>query len=432
MSMRRRVFVKDGALSLLTLGLAPAVFRRTVFAQPTGGATRGKVLVVLFQRGAADGLSVVTPFGDPAYYGLRGGLAIPRPSLADGALRDLDGFFGLHPAMQSLVPLWRRGTLAAVQAVGSPSGTRSHFDAQDYLESGTPDIKNTTSGWLNRALATRGTCEACAAPEPSPAGRSASPFRGVAFAAQTPRILEGPVPTVALTSFEAFGLRTPGTATERLEALYRTGSADVIHAQAQESFEAVRMLRSADPRRYRPADGVEYPRTPLGQRLLQVAQLIKADVGLEVAFTDVGGWDTHVNQGAATGQLANRLRELADGLAAFAQDLDDRLDDVLVLTMSEFGRTVRPNGTGGTDHGHAGAMFALGGGVAGGHVLGRWPGLAPEVLYEGRDLAMTTDVRAVLGEALVGHLGLPASALSQVFPGFTPLGERVGVLTPSR
>lgn len=421
--MRRRVFVKQGALSLVTLGLAPAVFRRAVYAQPSGAAP-GKVLVVLFQRGAADGLNVVVPYGDAAYAALRGRLAIDRPSLGDGTAKDLDGFFGLHPAMASLMPLWRQGTLAAVQAVGSPSGTRSHFDAQDYLESGTPDVKSTTSGWLNRALATRGTCEACAP--------STSAFRGVALAAQTPRILDGPSPTVAMTSLADFGLRTSGTAAERLEALYRTGSADLVHAQGQESFEAVRMLRAADPQRYRPADGVEYPRTPFGQRLLQIAQLIKADVGLEVAFTDIGGWDTHVNQGAATGQLANRLREFADGLAAFARDLDRRMDDVLVLTMSEFGRTVRPNGTGGTDHGHAGAMFALGGATVGGRVHGRWPGLAPDALYEGRDLALTTDVRAVLAEALTGHLGLSGTALATVFPGFSMPRTGPGVVRATR
>lgn len=423
--MRRRAFVRDGALSLVTIGLAPALYRRMAFAAAPERSARGKVLVVLFQRGAADGLNVLVPHGDPSYYALRGGLAVPRPSLADGTAKDLDGYFGLHPAMAPLLPFWRTGALAAVHAVGSPSGTRSHFDAQDYLESGTPDVKSTTSGWLNRVLATRGTCEACA---PGAAPAAASPFRGVALTPQTPRILEGPAPTVAMTSVGDFGLRASGTAAERLEALYRTGSADLVHAQAQESFEAVKMLRAADPQRYRPANGVAYPAGVFGQRLLQIAQLIKAEVGLEIAFTDIGGWDTHVNQGGASGQLANRLREFSAGLAAFAQDLGDRMDDVLVLTLSEFGRTVRPNGTGGTDHGHAGAMFALGGGVRGGQVLGRWPGLAPEQLYEGRDLALTTDVRAVLAEAVLHHLGRPASALDAVFPGFTPPTAAPGVL----
>ncbi|MCU0622544.1 MAG: DUF1501 domain-containing protein [Gemmatimonadaceae bacterium] len=425
--MRRRAFVKDGALSLVTIGLAPALFRRVAFAAPTARGTRGKVLVVLFQRGAADGLNVLVPHGDASYYALRGGLAVPRPSLAEGTAKELDGFFGLHPAMAPLLPFWRDGSLAAVHAVGSPSGTRSHFDAQDYLESGTPDVKSTASGWLNRVLATRGTCEACA-----PGTAAASPFRGVSLTPQTPRILEGPSPTVAMTSLGDFGLRASGTAAERLEALYRTGSADLVHAQAQESFEAVRMLRAADPQRYRPSDGVTYPAGVFGQRLLQIAQLIKADVGLEVAFTDIGGWDTHVNQGAATGQLANRLREFSAGMAAFARDLGDRMEDVLVLTLSEFGRTVRPNGTGGTDHGHAGAMFALGGGVRGGQVLGRWPGLAPEQLYEGRDLALTTDVRAVLAEVVTGHLGRPAETLGAVFPGFTPPSAPAGILRVAR
>ncbi|MBL8962182.1 MAG: DUF1501 domain-containing protein [Gemmatimonadetes bacterium] len=407
--MQRRAFVKSGALALVTLGLSPTFLRRTAYGLELPRAARGKVLICLFQRGAADALSMVVPHGDAGYYGARGALAIARPSRGDdaGAL-DLDGMFGLHPALADFAPLYRDGILAPVVAVGSPSATRSHFDAQDYMESGTPDRKGTRDGWLNRYLAVAGTCEACA-PDPSP-------FRGVALAAQTPRILQGPSAAIAMSSLGDFTVRATGSSADRLEALYRTGTADVVHASGREMFEAVKMLRAANPQQYQPRAGVTYPRSAFGQRLREIAQLIKADVGLEVAFTDVGGWDTHVNQGNATGQLATRLRDFSSSIAALVADLGDRMDDVLILTMSEFGRTVRPNGSGGTDHGHAGAMFVIGGQVAGGRVHGRWPGLAREQLHEGRDLALTTDFRAVFSEALTQHLG--ARDTSVVFPDY--------------
>jgi uncharacterized protein (DUF1501 family) len=415
--MHRRVFVKSGALALVTLGLTPSFLRRTAFAAQLRGLARGKVLVCLFQRGAADALNMVVPHGEAEYYRLRPSIGVPRPGRGDGAALDLDGFFGLHPALAPFKPLYDRGLLAPVHAVGSPSATRSHFDAQDYMESGTPDRKSTPDGWLNRYLATRGTCEACATGDATAPG-AGSPFRAVAMTEQTPRILAGPAPTVAMTSLEAFSLRSAGPdATARLEALYRTGSADLVHATGSETFEAMRMLRAADPQRYRPANGAAYPRSQFGQRLRQIAQLIRADVGLEVAFADVGGWDTHVNQGGATGQLALRLGDFAQGVAAFVADLGERMDDVLVLTMSEFGRMARENGTRGTDHGHAGAMFAIGGPVHGGRVHGRWPGLAREQLHDGRDLALTTDFRAVFGEAVTRHLG--AAEPERIFPGFT-------------
>ena len=418
--MHRRVFVKSGAFALVTLGLSPSFLRRTAFAAELRAPAKGKVLVCLFQRGAADALSMVVPHGEAEYYRLRPTIGVPRPGRVEGAALDLDGFHGLHPALAPFKPLYDRGLLAPIVAVGSPSATRSHFDAQDYMESGTPDRKATPDGWLNRYLATHGTCEACA-PAPAPA----SPFRAVAMTERTPRILEGPAASVAMTSIESFSVRRGGPdAAARLESLYRTGSAELVHAAGAETFEAVRMLRAADPSRYRPANGAEYPRSAFGQRLRQIAQLVRADVGLEIAFADVGGWDTHVNQGGATGQLALRLGDFARGVAAFVTDLGDRMDDVVVLTMSEFGRMARENGTRGTDHGHAGAMFALGGGVRGGRVHGRWPGLAPEQLHEGRDLALTTDFRAVFAELLTGHLG--AARPEHVFPGFAAGG--VGVV----
>ena len=405
--MQRRVFVKSGALALVTMGLSPSFLRRTAFAAALPAAQQGKVLVCLFQRGAADALNVVVPHGERAYYDLRPNIAIPRP-LASNPLTaiDLDGFYGLHPALAPLGRLYNDGMLAPIHAVGSPSATRSHFDAQDYMESGTPDRKSTREGWLNRFLAVKGTCEEC----------NLSPFRAVSMTAQTPRILEGPSPAVAMSSLGTFSVQATGTSADRLEALYRTGSADLVHASGKEMFDAVKMLASANPARYSAGNGAEYPRSQFGQRLKEIAQLIKSNLGLEIAFADVGGWDTHVNQGAATGQLAVRLRDFADSIYAFVTDMGDRMDDCLVLTMSEFGRMARQNGTGGTDHGHAGAMFAIGGAVRGGTVHGRWPGLEREQLFEGRDLALTTDFRAVFCEVLTTHLG--ATDLSAVFPGF--------------
>jgi len=421
--MQRRAFVKSGALALVTMGLSPRFLRRTAFGLELPGTARGRTLICLFQRGAADALNVVVPHGEPAYYAMRPRIAIPRPSVRVGsapAAIDLDGFFGLHPSLQSLKPLWDRGLLAPIHAVGSPSTTRSHFDAQDYMESGTPDVKSTPDGWLNRYLATRGTCEECAAHGAVPNEAKPSPFRAVAMTDQTPRILEGAAPAVAMTSLEAFTVRAGGTSAAQLEALYRTGTSDVVHASGTEMFEAVKMLRAADPQRYQPEHGATYPRSQFGQRLREIAQLIKANVGMEIAFADVGGWDTHVNQGGATGQLANRLTDFAESIAALVTDLDDRMENVVILTMSEFGRMARENGTGGTDHGHAGAMFAIGGPVKGRKVHGKWPGLEREQLYEGRDLALTTDFRAVFSEIATRHLG--ATNLGPVFPGYSAPG----------
>jgi uncharacterized protein (DUF1501 family) len=399
------------------MGLSPSFLKRAVFATELRRAQTGKILICIFQRGAADALNMIVPHGDASYYAMRPTIAIARPTAgAREAAIDLDGFFGLHPALEPLKPLWDRGLLAPIHAVGSPSATRSHFDAQDFMESGTPDRKGTPDGWLNRYLAAEGTCAACAAP---------TPFRGVAFSQTTPRIMQGPAPTVAMASLDAFTVRATGSDVQRLEALYRTGSADLVHGAGQETFDAVKMLRSANPQRYAPAHGAAYPRSPFGQSLRQIAQLVKADVGLEVAFADVGGWDTHVNQGGATGQLANRLGDFARGISALVTDLADRMADVTILTMSEFGRMARQNGNGGTDHGHAGAMFVVGGSVEGHRVHGRWPGLAREQLYEGRDLALTTDFRTVFSEIVVGHLGAPDA--TSIFPGFAgPTG--LGVL----
>jgi uncharacterized protein (DUF1501 family) len=408
--MERRAFVKSGALALVTMGLSPSFLRRTAFGMDLLNVPKGKVLICLFQRGAADALNIVVPHGEKAYYAMRPSIAIPQPGrMVAGSAIDLDGFFGLHPALAPLKPLYDRKLLAPVHAVGSPSTTRSHFDAQDYMETGTPDNKGTSDGWLNRYLAVKGTCDEC--------NLAKTPFRAVAMTPQTPRILEGPSATVAMNSLDEFSVRATGSSAERLEALYRTGSADLVHATGTETFDAVKMLRSANPQKYLPQNGAEYPRSQFGLRLLQIAQLVKANVGLEIAFADVGGWDTHVNQGNSTGQLAQRLDDFSRSIAALVTDLGDRMDDVVIMTMSEFGRMARENGNRGTDHGHAGALFVIGGHVKGGKVHGKWPGLEQEQLYEGRDLALTTDFRSVFAEVVSDHLG--ARALDKIFPGFS-------------
>ncbi len=408
-SMDRRVFVKAGGLALLSFGVDPIFLTRAAYAVRRADtlSARKKTLVCIFQRGAVDGLSMVVPHGDAVYYRERPRIAIGPPGKPGGAI-DLDGHFGLHPGMETLVPLFRDKSLAIVHAVGSPDASRSHFDAQDYMETGTPGVKATSDGWLNRHL--RHTAE-----------HEDTPFRGVAISQQLPRALRGAAPALAIDDLRAFGLRARQPATRgRLAAafqdLYAGSAQGFLASSSEEAFDAMRMLESADPSRYTPAHGARYPRGRLGRSLRQIAQLIRADLGIEIAFADVGGWDTHVNQGGSSGQLGNRLVELAESLAAFTRDLGERMADVAVLTMSEFGRTVAENGTTGTDHGHGTAMLVLGGDTRGGQVLGRWPGLAPAERFEGRDLAVTTDFRNLFGEVLVRHLG--DTNLGEVFPGY--------------
>ena len=407
----RRSFMKAGALALLGVGSIPRFLVRTAYAQ--GTAARPKVLIAVFQRGAVDGLSMIVPYGDPSYYGSRGSIAVARPVAGNGeASVDLDGFFGLHPAMGSLKPLWDDRRLAIVHACGSPDTTRSHFDAQDYMESGTPGVKSTPDGWLARGL------------QATPVD-GASPFRAVAMGMQLPRTLRGDIGAVAMGAVADFdvkqemkgGAASGVNARRGFESLYEEGVRDILHGTGREMFDAVKMLRAANPQRFAPEHGAQYPRSRLGDSLKQIAQLIKADVGLEVAFADMGGWDTHANQGNERGQLALRFAEFSQSLTALDRDLGERMRDVVVLTMSEFGRTVRENGNRGTDHGHATAMLVLGGPVKGGRVVGKWPGLAREQLYEGRDLAVTTDFRQLFAEVAVRHLGVPSAA--PLFPGFT-------------
>jgi uncharacterized protein (DUF1501 family) len=398
MTISRRYFLKSGAVALAGCASTPSFLVRTALAQ-TGGAT-GKdhpIIIALFQRGAADGISMVVPFGDRNYALSRPQIAIPEPlrGVEERAV-DLDGFFGLHPSLMSLKPIFDEGHLAIVHAVGSPDSTRSHFDAQDYMESGSPGNKSVSDGWLNRYLQTN--------PE-----QDETSFRAVSITPTVPRSLAGPSPVVAMQRVSEFGIRG-GRATPEIEALF----ADLY----KDTFDAVKTLRTATSQHYEPAAGVQYPNAAIGQSLQQVAQLIKSNVGLEVAFAEVGGWDTHANQGASRGQLSNQLRNLGDGLAALIRDLGDRMSNVVILTMTEFGRAVRQNGSGGTDHGHASCMFVAGGAVKGGKVYGRWPGLAFEQLHEGRDLALTTDFRNVFSEVLLKHMR--AKDAAKIFPNFRP------------
>lgn len=403
----RRVFLRHGAFALVSLGFAPSFLARTAFA--AGPLRRAKRLIAIFQRGAVDGLNMVVPHGEAEYYRVRPAIGIPRPGAAAGAALDLDGFFAFHPRLQPLLPLWQRRDLAVVHACGSPDATRSHFDAQDFMESATPGRKSTPDGWLNRYLQTR-------------RDEDASAFRAVAMGGQMPRTLQGSAPALAMTDLSRFGLgANPSAVGQAFADQYAAAADRVLGGAGQDAFEAMRTLDRVDPGRYQPEHGAVYPRSPFGQALQQIAQLAKADVGLEVAFADIGGWDTHVNQGGADGVLATRLGDFANAIGALVTDLGDRMADTVVLTMSEFGRAVRENGGRGTDHGHGNAMLVIGGGVRGGRVYGRWPGLAEDQRFEGRDLAITTDFRDVFAEVIVRHLGVRDP--QPVFPGY-PIDER--------
>ena len=409
----RRIFLKHGAFAFVSLGFAPSFLARTAFA--AGASRRPKQLIAIFQRGAVDGLSVVVPFGEADYYRARPSIAIGRPGSGDTSAIDLDGFFGLHPRLHPLKPLWDARQLAIVHACGSPDSTRSHFDAQDYMESATPGVKSTPDGWLNRYLQTRR----------DPASDPATPFRAVALTTQLPRMLQGTAPALAMSQVERFGIRggpANAPAGESFEAAYAAAADQVLHGTGRDAFSAIRMLKRSEPSKYQPASGVEYPRSPFGQALRQIAQLTKANVGLEVAFADVGGWDTHANQGGAQGQLATRLDDFARAIAALVADFGDRMEDTVVVTMSEFGRAVSQNGSGGTDHGHGNAMMVIGGGVRGGDVYGKWPGLAIDRRYDGRDLAVTTDFRDVFGEIVTKHMGVADAR--PVFPGYAMSAAR--------
>jgi len=410
----RRVFLKSGAMAMLTVGFAPSFLARAAAA----AGTRKKLLISIFQRGAVDGLNMVVPFGEAEYYRARPSIAIARPGGTDGAI-DLNGFFGLHPRMASFKPLWDRGELAIVHACGSHDTTRSHFDAQDYMESATPGVKSTKDGWLNRYLQVRHEHTGDSKESPLHGWPlHDSPLQAVALTKTMPRALQGVAPALAVGSTDDFNVSDMG-AKASFEEIYAAATDTTLHGTAGETFDAMRTLQQKTNGTYRPANGAVYPRSPFGQALQEIARLAKADVGLEIAFAESTQWDHHVNEGAATGQIANRLDDFSRGVAALAQDLGERMADTVILTMSEFGRAVVENGSRGTDHGHGNAMFVIGGAVKGREVYGKWPGLAPDQRYEGRDLAVTTDFRDVFSEVVVKHLGADRNVTARVFPGYT-------------
>lgn len=372
---------------------------------------RGDVLVCVFQRGGMDGLSAVIPYEERGYYDRRPALAIRAPRAGDAKSgRKLDDRFALNPAMPGLARLWDDGRLAVVHATGSPDDSRSHFDAMDYMERGTPGERSVSTGWIGRHLEVT-------------AARNASPFRAVGMGDMLPLSLYGPVSAAALRSITDFHLEGDvdlATFQARLRGLY--GSGDWFDQNALDAFEALAILERADPLQYRPDNGAVYPDSTFGRSLAQVAQLIKSDVGLKVACVDIGEWDTHayqVWQGSSDpteGAMSRLLGGFDAALAAFAVDLGARMDDpgVTVVTMSEFGRRVAQNGGNGTDHGHGNCMFVLGGGaVKGVHTI--WPGLEPENLSGGEDLAVTIDYRDILAEIVAKRLANPS--LRSVFPG---------------
>jgi uncharacterized protein (DUF1501 family) len=373
------------------------------WANAEGGPKR---LIVILLRGAVDGLNVVAPYGEQAYYEARPTIAIGRPGTDQGAL-PLDGHFGLHPALAGLLPLWNDKKLAFVHAAGSPDPTRSHFDAQLYIENGTPGRSTTPDGWMNRLLAAF----------PAPHG----PTDAVSIGPTLPQILKGALPAANLSLGPEAGKPLPidrpeiSRAFDRLYAgndpiseAYRQGRA----ARAELIDDLASEMRQAD-------NGAPLP-TGFPAQAMRLAHLLSRDPRIRLAFVSLGGWDTHVNQGKSKGQLANRLQPLGDGLAALAKGLGRDWDDTVIAVLSEFGRTVRENGNGGTDHGHGNVVWVLGGGVGGGRVYGEWPGLTPDQLFEGRDLAVTTDYRNVLMPVIARHLRLPDHALAQIFPGFSP------------
>jgi uncharacterized protein (DUF1501 family) len=409
MPISRRSLLKSVGLSLLGLTTLPPFLARAAEAIPSG---RRKVLITLFLRGGADGLSLVPPVGDPDYFRLRPNLALAAPGSGQDAALRLDDTFGLHPGLAPLMPWWREGALAAIHAVGLPQPVRSHFDAQDFVESGTPGVKSTRDGYLNRALAAL------------PAEPSASAFRAVALQPTLPRALAGDAPALALESLEGFRLRAPGrTGPVSFDSLYAAAVDEALRTTGAETTSALSLVADRRLADLPPSNGASYPRSPLGRRLQDLARLIHADVGLQLAATEAGGWDTHILQGREKGPFAQRVKDLGESLAAFATDLGPRLADVVVIVLTEFGRTARENGNRGTDHGTGGAVLVLGGPVRGGRVLGAWKGLAEPNLLDGRDVPSLTDIRAVLAEALLTHCGLAAS--EPIFPG---LGARPALL----
>jgi uncharacterized protein (DUF1501 family) len=406
--MNRRHFLRAATLAC---GAALLPVGRAAWAAATPGASAsdGRLVVILL-RGAVDGLNVVVPYADADYFRARGGIAVGRPG-SDGGALDLDGRFGLHPALAPLMPHWQSGTLAFVHASGSPDPTRSHFDAQDYMETGTPGRKGTADGWMNRLVRTL------------PGGMQ--PTTAVNLGPVLPRALSGPGPVATLPLGQA---ATRPVALDRPQvsaAFDRLYAGDDALSRAYREAQAARreMMANLADETQAADNGAPLP-NGFPQDAQRLATLMRRDGNVRVAFAALGGWDTHVNQGNAKGQLANRLQPLGEGLDAFVRTLGTQYARTTIVVLSEFGRTVRQNGSGGTDHGHGNVMWLLGGRVNGGKVHGEWPGLADASLYQGRDLAITTDFRNVLAPVLAQHMALSDTALATVFPGLPPASGR--------
>jgi len=400
--LSRRLFLRGSAVVMAGTGVAPAWLARAA----AGAPGKKKILVAIFQRGAADGLNIVVPFSEKRYYEMRPAIGIAAPGGQNTAI-DLDGRFGLNPALEPLKALWDRKQLAIVEATGSPDPSRSHFDAQDYMESGTPG-KTSSDGWMNRSL--------------DPAGPDTSALRAIALGPQMPRTLRGERAAISLSDVQSFQMGGNDTSSI-LERMYSKSGDRRLENTGKDAFAAMKMIQSINQMPFNPGTGVQYFQGgELGRGFQQLSRLIKADVGVEAVFAEVGGWDHHGNE---PNQLSNLLRQFANAIDSFHKDMGDRMEDIVLVTMSEFGRTAQENGDSGTDHGHGSLMMVLGGPVQGGKVYGKWPGLEREQLYEGRDLAVTTDFRAVLGELVSGHLG--QKNLDKVFPGYK-LGAPLGLL----
>lgn len=412
----RRGFIKSGGIALVGMGLMggiPGFLAEAAAAEKHQPLyKKKKVMVCIFQRGAMDGLMAVTPFTDEYLKAAR-----PDLTLSHQSTLDLDGRFGLHASMAAFEPLFREKRLAIVHGIGSPNNSRSHFDAQDFMESGTPFNKGTASGWLNRASGLLGH-------------DAVTPFRAVSLTSSLPRSFYGDNPSVAINNLQDFAIQLRGNpvganaAAKSFEDLYGQATSGLLQSTGKESFEALKLLQKNDLKSYKSANGIVYPNTALGNSLRQIAQLIKLDVGLEIAFAESNGWDTHFNQGTDNGIFARNVTDLSNSITAFWSDLEAYQDEVTVMTMTEFGRTVRQNGTGGTDHGRASCNFILGNDVNGGLVHGLVKPLAMENLEDGRDLAVTTDFRAVFSEVADKHLRLNNDAI--LFPDWK--GEKKGIM----
>lgn len=398
--MDRREFLRASGMAALSL-FAPSV---TAWALDGQQDIEGNKLIVVFLRGAVDGLNVVVPYSDSRYYSVRNKIAIPKPGQEGGAL-DLDGHFGLHPKLEPLMPLWRNKSLSFVLCSGSPDPTRSHFDAQDYMESGAPGNKTMGSGWMNRLL--------------MQLPNNKSPIRAINIGSVTPRVMQGPVSVASYAPSNK--KRTTAVDKPRVLSAFEQmygGRTDALGVAFAEGVEARKTLNSKLEDEMLAANQGAPNAAKFGNFGRQLGKLIKEEPKVQAAFVALGGYDTHVNQGASQGQLANHLTPIGNGLSQLIEALGPAYQKTVIIVMSEFGRTVKENGNGGTDHGHGNAMWLLGGPIAGGKILGRWDGLSERALYEGRDLPVTTDFRSVITAVIRDHLSLDKAKLNAIFPDF--------------